>query len=102
MNQYGLFYQTGTLQTYDITAEVFEYASEEFDTGIAAVDGIGQKLYLSTRENGELSVNDQPFFNQIFDLNNEDIDEFADNVEIDDAADELIDYTVDNPFSLKL
>jgi hypothetical protein len=35
-----VFYQTGRLQTYDIRCELFEYSSEQIDTGISDIDGI--------------------------------------------------------------
>ena len=35
-----VFYQTGRLQTYDIRCELFEYSSEQIDTGISDIDAI--------------------------------------------------------------
>ena len=35
-----VFYQTGRLQTYDIRCELFEYSSEQIDTGISDIDSI--------------------------------------------------------------
>ena len=36
----AIFYQMGSLQTYDITCELFEYSHERLDTGVAAIDNI--------------------------------------------------------------
>lgn len=43
VNYKPFFYQHGALQTYDLVCELFEYSSEEFDTGIAAIDEIQTK-----------------------------------------------------------
>jgi hypothetical protein len=40
VNNYEMFYQLGTLQTWDMTCEMFEYSSEVFNTGIPAIDDI--------------------------------------------------------------
>jgi hypothetical protein len=40
-----VFYQTGRLQTYDIRCELFEYSSEQIDTGISDIDSIEDRLY---------------------------------------------------------
>lgn len=37
----SIFYQMGTLQTYDIKLELFEYSNEILATGIAEIDDIG-------------------------------------------------------------
>ena len=36
----AVFYQMGSLQTYDLTCELFEYSHERLDTGVAAIDAI--------------------------------------------------------------
>jgi hypothetical protein len=40
VNNYEMFYQLGTLQTWDMTCEMFEYSGEVFNTGIPAIDDI--------------------------------------------------------------
>lgn len=97
VNQYNLFYQLGTLYTYDLLCEVFEYSSEKFDTGIPAIDAIAD-LSLSTNELGE-NVGGVPDFNPDFTLDRLFAD--ADNKDVNDAADDLIDFSEDNPFSEK-
>lgn len=95
VNQYNLFYQLGTLYTYDLLCEVFEYSSEKFDTGIPAIDAIAS-LSLSTNELGD-NVSGIPEFNPDFDLDRLFAD--SDNKDVNDAADTLIDFSEDNPFS---
>lgn len=97
VNQYNLFYQLGTLYTYDLLCEVFEYSSEKFDTGIPAIDAIAS-LSLSTNELGE-NVSGVPDFNPDFTLDRLFAD--ADNKDVNDAAEDLIDFSEDNPFSEK-
>ena len=44
----SIFYQTGRLQTYDIRCELFEYSSEQLDTGYSEIDGIEDALSLDS------------------------------------------------------
>lgn len=46
----AIFYQLGSLQTFDIQCELFEYSSETFNTGIAEID----ELYIGTTATGKL------------------------------------------------
>lgn len=43
VDKFEMFYQLGALQTWSMTAELFEYSSERFNTGIAEIDAIEQK-----------------------------------------------------------
>lgn len=40
----AIFYQLGSLQTYDLRCELFEYSSEIIDTGVKVIDDIGTKF----------------------------------------------------------
>lgn len=40
----AVFYQMGTLQTYDLTLELFEYSHEVIDTGFTQIDKIEEDL----------------------------------------------------------
>ena len=45
----AVFYQAGTLQTFDIQCELFEYSDEDLDTGIDAIDAIEEsEAYVQT------------------------------------------------------
>ncbi len=107
VNQTAVFYQMGSLQTWDLTCEVFEYSSERFSTGIAEIDAIetaystnevawgiltDDGFHITTQEGGAIV---QQSFN--FDAQNQDV--FADNLEIQNEADGIIDWTVIDPFS---
>ena len=40
----SVFYQMGTLQTYDLTLELFEYSHEVIDTGFTQIDRVEEEL----------------------------------------------------------
>ena len=40
----AVFYQMGSLQTYDLRCELFEYSHEALDTGVAAIDAVEDNL----------------------------------------------------------
>lgn len=46
----AIFYQSGKLQTYDLTCELFEYSNEDLDTGIAAIDNIEKENAFQTKQ----------------------------------------------------
>lgn len=98
VDQYNTFYQAGALQSYRLTCELFEYSSETINSGIPVVDGIGDRLSLSTAEQGSV-IGGIPVFDNTFNMNNPDIGEQTDNVELETEGDTLVDFTLDNPFS---
>jgi hypothetical protein len=99
VNQYDVFYQTGAMHTYDLTCEVFEYASEVLNTGIPAVDTIADQMSLNTAEQGSV-VNGNPIFDLGFDENQGELDDVGDNEEHDEQGHPMIDFTKtgSNPF----
>lgn len=68
------FYPLGTLPTYKLRCELFDMSSEEFNTGITAIDNI-------TRFDGETGA-----------------DPFADNTNIQTEGDAIQDFTETSPF----
>jgi Virus neck protein len=48
VNKFEMFYQLGTLQTWEMTCELFEYADELMETGIQEIDSLQTKY--STNE----------------------------------------------------
>lgn len=81
----AIFYQLGSLQTWDLTLELYEYSHERFNTGIAEIDEI-PSLYSAPG-----LPNDAPRF-----------DPFDDSEEIQDEADDFLDFTESNPFGDKV
>lgn len=103
----NIFYQLGDLQVYDLICETFEYNSEQFDTGVEEIDRI-EDIYsldildhtykteqglLLTDEQGNLLVTEQ--------FNVDNIDALAQNDTFETEGDEIIDFSLLNPFSEK-
>lgn len=81
----AIFYQMGSLQTYDLRTELMEYSGERFNTGIDEIDN-----FFETQS---------PMFSSNTTVANTDAyDVFADNAVIEREADNILDFTVDNPF----
>ena len=53
----AIFYQMGSLQTYDLTMELWEYSHEELNTGIAEIDGV-EDTFSGVKQNLELLAED--------------------------------------------
>jgi hypothetical protein len=79
----AIFYQMGSLQTYDFRVELFEYSNEVFDTGIEEIDTWLDK-YKTTANNTIAGI--------------ESIDPIADNLTIETEADAILDFSESNPF----
>jgi hypothetical protein len=79
----AIFYQMGSLQTYDLRCELFEYSQERFNTGVLEIDTLFNRYILTT--NSAIA-------------NVESVDLLADNFTIETIADSIIDFTEANPF----
>lgn len=97
----AIFYQMGSLQTYDLRCELFEYSNELFRTGFPEINAIFENL--DTRKYidpntvidprlGNISIDDNG------NTNIEDTDPWADNKTIQTFADDIIDFSEANPF----
>jgi len=75
------FYQTGSLQYYDLKCERFNYNSERLDTGVSEIDAIETK-YSAVQANGTYSA-----------------DPLAQNDYFENTALTFVDFSVTNPFS---
>lgn len=98
------FYALGILPQYRLTCELFEYSSEKFTTGIAAIDnlfiGLSQDVY-----NWAYTDNDgTPFTDEsgnvllIENYHMDIIDVTADNDDLTKEADQFISWSEQNPF----
>lgn len=87
----AIFYQMGSLQTYDLRVELFEFSNEVFTTGILEIDSLSAKY--NTANN---VVTGNTSANSIAGI--EIIDPLADNLTIENEADGFLDFTEDNPF----
>lgn len=101
----SIFYQLGTLQTYDITCELYEGNSDEFDTGLSAIDDKYNVLSLDMvntgilLETGDQLVTESGFNLLLESFDIEEIDVQAENEQIEQEADDIIDFTEFDPFS---
>ena len=111
------FYQMGSLQFYDVTCELWEYAGERINTGFSEVDNIETTFSTDIYLDVMLTLEDN--LTPIFDEDNErilmeaedrsdasantslDYDTItdADNVQIETDADAIIDFSDSDPFS---
>jgi hypothetical protein len=73
----------GSLQTYDLRCELFEFSQERFDTGVTEIDTLFDKYDLTT--NTAIA-------------NVESVDALSDNFTIETIADNILDFTEENPF----
>lgn len=93
-----IFYQMGSLQTYDLRCELFEYSNETFDTGIGLIDDIFKPY--DTRQL-DLVRNENVFDTDIgmgANTTTEEVDPLADNTTIEEFADNIVDFSERNPF----
>lgn len=107
VNKTPVFYQFGKIQFYDLTLELFEYSSERFDTGIAAIDNLyknkstdlnnfailTQDGYMITDQNG------YPILQSNYNLDTQSSDVFDDSEEIQNEADQILVWDEYDPFS---
>lgn len=105
VNRYEMFYQLGALQTWDITAEVFEYAGETFNTGIPEIDSIQENLstdiftYALKDEQGNFLLDEDGNYIVLENKSMDDLVIAAENDEIQRESDLFVDWTAANPFT---
>jgi hypothetical protein len=78
----AMFYQAGSLQTYDLRCETFTYSNETFDTGVDAIDAAfanGVSTYVTTGNTMPSGI-------------------MADNVKIEAEAASILDLSETSPF----
>jgi hypothetical protein len=105
VNKYEMFYQLGTLQTWEMTCELFEYAGETINTGIPEIDKL-QKLFDTNQYHWTVKDEDGgPILTEDGDLivlEGSSVDNLifaADNDEIQRESDLFVDFTAYDPFS---
>lgn len=80
----SVFYQTGSLQTYDMKCELFEYSNERFETGIDVIDQHYDNNQTSSIEDLQT-------------LSNTDL--IAKNIFYEEEGQDIIDFSESDPFS---
>ena len=86
----AVFYQMGSLQSYDLKCELFEYSNERFNTGVEEID----ELYASY----QTVVHDANTGLDSMVANVESGDTIADNFTIETVGDNILDFSEGNPF----
>ena len=99
-----IFYPHGKLYTYDLACELFQYSSQQLDTGNTAIDSLelsysaDQLFYQFTLENGAtLTGEDGDYIVQEYRL--ETTDNAANNEFFTQQSLDFIDFSETNPFS---
>lgn len=82
----SIFYQSGSLQVYDMRCELAEYSGETFDTGYYEIDN-----YFADIDTSNASVDT---LEQL-----ETIDPLARNLAFEEEADDILDFSEIDPFS---
>lgn len=90
VNNTPIFYQMGSLQTWECVCEVFEYSNERFNTGVAEIDAIEDKY--SFAGSGNTVLSNTQYESALSDV-------FATNQEIQDEGADIIDWSRIDPFS---
>lgn len=89
----SVFYQSGSLQIYDLKCELFEYSNERFETGREDIDTYFDDIKTDAVDNlQDLSLQDPIAKNEFFEDEGNDIIDFS---EIDPFS-ETITYPTDN------
>jgi hypothetical protein len=112
VNKFEMFYPLGTLPTWEVTVELFEYSNEKFNTGIPEIDKLDKQYstdvlsYTITDESGAYLKDELGNYivNENYNLST--IDPAADNDVIQNGSnnfsfgsDDFIDFTEKNPFA---
>ena len=85
----AIFYQMGSLQTFDIVCELFEFNQETFNTGVDIIDDTYNDLSFAMANNTQV----------VTQFNISTIDKQAQNEEFETRVDNILDFTEINPFS---
>jgi len=101
----AIFYQLGSLQTYDLVCELFEFSNEVFSTGLDFIDNIYDSKstdlsdYNILTESGYIMTTEDNFELILDDFYLEEIDPVSDNVQFQQEGDTILDFTEIDPFS---
>lgn len=111
-NKFEMFYQLGALQTWEMTCELFEYSSEDIDTGIPEIDALQSNYstnildwtiatedgFYLTDENGDFLVLEYYDLDQMLPgVMNNSLEQGTDNYMT--GSDGFVDFSQVDPFS---
>jgi len=103
----AIFYQLGSLQTFDLVCDLWEYSNERLNTGIPEIDIKEQtysfdfSAYRMLTENSYVLQDEDGYdlVQEQFDFITQVGDSFENNTEIEAEADNILDFSEANPFS---
>lgn len=103
----AIFYQMGSLQTYDLNCELWEYSNEVLNTGIDEIDkfqkdySFDMSVYGLLTENGYVLKDEDGYdlIQEQYNFSTQVGDSLEDNVEIQNEADGILDFSERDPFS---
>ena len=110
----AIFYQLGSLQTFDLTCELFEYNNEIFNTGIDLVDSKQKNITFNVSDfgilletanipasyGGSVHLQDEDGYDLVLDqFNIDEQDPISDDTNIQSESDDILDFTEIDPFS---
>lgn len=85
----AIFYQMGSLQTFDIVCELFEFNQETFNTGVQIIDDTYNAMSFALANSTQ----------NVLTFNISNIDKQAQNEEFETRGGDILDFTEINPFS---
>jgi len=101
----SIFYQLGSLQTFDLTCELFEYNNERLNTGIDLVDSKQKAITLNLADfailtEDDYQITDEETFNLVLESFDIDVqDPISDNEDFQTDGSEILDFSEIDPFS---
>lgn len=103
----AIFYQMGSLQTYDLNCELWEYSNEILNTGIDDIDkfqkdySFDMGVYGLLTEDGYVLKDEDGYdlIQEQYNFSTQVGDSFEDNEEIQSEADDILDFSERDPFS---
>jgi hypothetical protein len=105
VNKQEMFYQLGSLQTWEVTCELFEYAGETMNTGIPEID-ILQKNFDTNQyhwalktEGNDIILDEDGLMIVLEGSSVDDLVPAAENDEIQRESDTFVDFSAVDPFS---
>jgi len=105
VNKFEMFYQLGSLQTWEMTCELFEYSDETFSTGIPEIDRIQTQYstnildYSIMTEQNEPITNEDDDYIEVEQYNLDNIEGTGTNDIMANESSGFIDFTAQDPFS---
>ena len=104
VSKFEFFYQMGSLQTWELTCELFEYSSEKFSTGIDAIDSLQTNFsenifdFAIYTESGIKILNEDSDY-LVLENMTAGLAAVDDSTELQTESDQFIDWSKIDPFS---